>query len=70
MDDLIIHAVNAWGYLIPRNSTITFVDFAAAIRLHSTHERAEIIAATLDTTNGFVTRDWRGFSVHWERMAS
>ncbi|WP_195156966.1 hypothetical protein [Pseudomonas aeruginosa] len=65
-NDLIRHAIAAWGYLVRWGSRLTLAEFAAAIRSHSAHERAEALAAALESATGFVARDWRGFRASWQ----
>lgn len=65
-NELIRHAIAAWGYLVRWGSRLTLREFAAAIRRHSTHERAEALAAALESATGFVARDWRGFRASWQ----
>lgn len=64
-NELIRHAIAAWGYLVCWGSRLTLAEFAAAIRRHSTHERAEALAIALESATGFVSRDWRGFRASW-----
>ena len=64
--ELIRHAIAAWGYLVRWGSRLTLAEFAAAIRHHSDHERAEALAAALESATGFVARDWRGFRASWQ----
>ena len=64
--ELIRHAIAAWGYLVRWGSRLTLAEFAAAIRRHSDHERAEALAAALESATGFVARDWRGFRASWQ----
>lgn len=65
-NELIRHAIAAWGYLVRRGSRLTLAEFAAAIRRHSSHSRAEALAAALESAAGFVARDWRGFRANWQ----
>ena len=65
-NELIRHAIAAWGYLVRWGSRLTLAEFAAVIRRHSFHERAEALAAALESATGFVTRDWRGFRANWQ----
>ena len=39
-NELIRHAIAAWGYLVRWGSRLTLAEFAAAIRRHSSHARA------------------------------
>ncbi|CAJ0903177.1 hypothetical protein R20233_04899 [Ralstonia sp. LMG 32965] len=65
-NELIRHAIAAWGYLVRWGSRLTLAEFAAAIRRHSAHARAEAMAAALESATGFVARDWRGFRASWQ----
>lgn len=65
-NELIRHAIAAWGYLVRWGSHLTLREFASAIRRHSTHDRAEALAAALESATGFVARDWRGFRASWQ----
>lgn len=65
-NELIRHAIAAWGYLVRWGSRLTLAEFAAAIRRHSSHARAEALAAELESATGFVARDWRGFRANWQ----
>ena len=63
---LIRHAIEAWGFLVRWGNTLTLREFAGAIRRHSTHARADVLALALESTTGFVARDWRGLRARWE----
>jgi hypothetical protein len=65
-NELIRHAIAAWGYLVRWGSRLTLAEFAAAIRRHSAHHRAECLAAALDSATGFVARDWHGLRASWQ----
>ena len=54
------------GFSCPLGNTLTLREFAGAIRRHSTHARADVLALALESTTGFVTRDWRGLRARWE----
>ena len=47
-NEQIRHAIDAWGYLVRWGTRLSLVEFAAAIRRHSTHARAEALAEALD----------------------
>ena len=65
-NELVRHAVDAWGYLVERNSRKTFIEFADMIRSHSSHKRGKILANTLESISGVITHDWRGFRATWQ----
>ena len=65
-NELIRHAITACGYLVRWGSRLTLPEFAAAIRRHSTDQRAEAVAAALESATGFVARDWRGLRANWQ----
>ncbi len=65
-NELIRHAIAAWGYMVRWGSRLTLAEFVAAIRRHSSHARAEALAVALGSATGFVARDWRGFHANWQ----
>ena len=65
-NEQIRHAIDAWGYLVRWGTRLSLVEFAAAIRRHSTHARAQALAEALESASGFVARDWRGLRASWQ----
>lgn len=63
---MIRHAIDAWGFLVSWGSHLTLAEFAAVIRRHSSHQRAQALADALESASGFVARDWRGFRASWQ----
>lgn len=66
-NELIRHAIDAWGYLVRWGSRLTLAEFAAEIRRHSAHDRVAVLLVALESADGFVSRDWRGFRAAWLR---
>lgn len=66
-NDLIRHAIAAWSYLIPWGSRVTMAELASLIRRQSSHERAEVLAAALESVRGFVSHDYRGYRASWQQ---
>jgi hypothetical protein len=64
-NEQIRHAVTAWSYLVRWGSRLTFAEFAATIRRHSSHERAASLATVLESVDGSVSRDWQGVRANW-----
>ena len=64
-NELIRHAIATCGFLVRWGSHLTLSEFAAVIVRHSKHERAVALAAALNSTSGFVARDWRGLRARW-----
>ena len=65
-NEQIRHAIDAWGYLVRWGTRLSLVEFAAAIRRHLTHARAQALAEALESASGFVARDWRGLRASWQ----
>ena len=61
-----LHANDYGGWLTIESFSRASPEFAAAIRRHSSHARAEALAAALESATGFVARDWRGFRANWQ----
>lgn len=62
---LIQHAIQTHGFLIERGTTVTFAEFACAVRAYSNDPRALAIANALDMVDGVVTHAHTGFSAEW-----
>lgn len=65
-NDLIRHAVAAWGFLVRWGERLSLTEFAAAIRRYSSDPRADDIARALENATGFIARDWRGLRAQWQ----
>ena len=65
-NEQIRHAIDAWCYLVRWGTRLSLVEFAAAIRRHLTHARAQALAEALESASGFVARDWRGLRASWQ----
>lgn len=69
-NELIHHVITACNYLVRWGSRLTSSESTTATRCHSTDQRVEAVAATLEPTTGFVARDWRGLCANWQCWAS
>lgn len=61
--DIIVHAIEVYGFLIPRGTRVTAQQFSQLISNYSVHERCQVIAQHVAQSGLTFTRHNHGVSV-------
>jgi hypothetical protein len=51
MNDIVKHAIAAYGFLLPLRQNITSQDFAQLIKGYSAHGRSDVVALNVEETD-------------------